>query len=391
MSGIRVRRGTKAAVRQMYTMVLCVSGPDDGPELGAALAAFVSRWTGPADGEHDAPSLAVGPLVTPAGSFLLLDVGKLSETRRAALVDELVRELEDAGVVEAEISGPPGSRLWPAELAGSAHLSVAMGRDWGPSCYAVVYPGPRGYGTSGHTPLPTAWIDIAITWMNGFGHHDATVILEGAIDLDVPLLDLADLMKAGLDTTIVAIVGDPRTFAAAVGINPFDRTLSLAVGGTDLSAGDAETALGSLTALAGSLEGAVYGIAGFDHRWTSLVRGYHVPPEQQRTDGERSTESFPFIQPTTIARFVDEVAVDAAPWQLLTTGHIERLGNAPEGATPLDEGRWQLLIGTAEQWWPNNEPAPMLSQARSAIRTLLLTKKEANEYGLARYARRHEN
>lgn len=55
-------------------------------------------------------------------------------------------------------------------------------------------------------------------------------------------------------------------------------------------------------------------------------------------------------QPALVEDLCDELLFDAYPWQVLGPGHLARLDESLEGATPLAGGRMELAIGEVSEW-----------------------------------------
>jgi hypothetical protein len=69
--------------------------------------------------------------------------------------------------------------------------------------------------------------------------------------------------------------------------------------------------------------------------------------------------------------------------QVLSAGHVERLGGPPTGARRLDGDRWELVVGEPEQWVPGHRDlARVREEARDLLRACLVDADEA--FSLAR-------
>src|SRR5947208_760682 len=53
-------------------------------------------------------------------------------------------------------------------------------------------------------------------------------------------------------------------------------------------------------------------------------------------------------------RLADVLVPDGMWYQILSAGHLARLGGPPPEAHPLPDGRIELTVGTAEQWLPGH-------------------------------------
>jgi hypothetical protein len=74
------------------------------------------------------------------------------------------------------------------------------------------------------------------------------------------------------------------------------------------------------------------------------------------------------------AEHVPDLLVPEAMWfQVLSPGHLERLGGPPPGAEPLADGRIGLTVGEPEQWLPGNPDEPRLrARARELLAACLV-------------------
>lgn len=65
---------------------------------------------------------------------------------------------------------------------------------------------------------------------------------------------------------------------------------------------------------------------------------------------------------------IDTLVPDGLWYQVLSEGHLARLGGAPEGSVPLGDGVVELTVGEPEQWVPGH---PDLEGVRARARELL--------------------
>jgi hypothetical protein len=64
----------------------------------------------------------------------------------------------------------------------------------------------------------------------------------------------------------------------------------------------------------------------------------------------------------------DAVCVEAFPYQVLSPGHLARLGGTPAGARPLAAGRVELALGDPYAWLPGS---PLRAGAVASAREVL--------------------
>jgi hypothetical protein len=71
--------------------------------------------------------------------------------------------------------------------------------------------------------------------------------------------------------------------------------------------------------------------------------------------------------------------VPEAMWyQILSPGHLDRLGGAPPGAVPLRDGRVELTVGEPEQWLPGHPDAAAIRRhARDLLAGCLVDQGQA--------------
>jgi hypothetical protein len=78
----------------------------------------------------------------------------------------------------------------------------------------------------------------------------------------------------------------------------------------------------------------------------------------------------------SIVTLGDVLVPDAAWYQVLTAGHLDRLGGLPAGARVLREGVAELTLGSPEQWLPGHPDAPTLRTEGRALLSALLVEPD---------------
>jgi hypothetical protein len=64
-----------------------------------------------------------------------------------------------------------------------------------------------------------------------------------------------------------------------------------------------------------------------------------------------------------ISQYYDELIHDAYPYQILSKGHLMRLGHMPAGAQALDQGRFELRMGDFSDWLLGDDEGLRLREA----------------------------
>ncbi|HEX5495133.1 MAG TPA: hypothetical protein VFX70_11225 [Mycobacteriales bacterium] len=344
---VTVQRGVRARLGPEATVLLQACSDADPGLLAGALA------TAAADiAALPGPKYVSEPMPTPDGPILLVDLGSASPRQIRAIPAMLARRIEQAGIGDAVVRIPPE--------AGERHERLA---GWAPAVRAWLRgPLTRPFGPA--DPAPPLWLfDAAWAWLRAEAPERAEVVALVA-SAEVPLgWDSARpaagaALRAGAAATLVA--SDFATAASAVAVcgRPLAVAPQAGLGAAGPGwpaagvAGRMRRARALLRSAADRVDWAGVGVHG-DARDLSSWQWYDRDPGGTRRDTDLTS---------------DVLVPDGMWYQVLSAGHLDRLGGVPDGGSALPGGRAELTVGEPEQWLPDH---PDRADVRRRARTLL--------------------
>jgi hypothetical protein len=162
----------------------------------------------------------------------------------------------------------------------------------------------------------------------------------------------------------VFVAGQPeaRIRAANLAFNEGLRpNLALAAGGPDATDAELLEHFERLKQVARRLAPELaYAFVSLEDDFSAFSRAHHWPPWNLTRGAKRSWYRLNHV--------CDELCVDVFPYQVLSPGHVVRLGGAPSGARSLPGGRVELAAGDPYAWLPEN---PLRDDAVAAAREVL--------------------
>jgi hypothetical protein len=176
---------------------------------------------------------------------------------------------------------------------------------------------------------------IAAGWLSA--HHPPDVAPVGLVVSSELTLDWSTLVE-GLSpalethTPVVAVASDFRAAATALAVD--GGLLDTAPAASLTAAGDRD-----LRADLTSMRDLVLA-----HSSELVWAGVGTTPSARDA----------YVAGTDVTEVGDVVVPDGAWFQLLSDGHLDRLGGPPAGAIPLANGRFALTVGEPEQWLPGH-------------------------------------
>ena len=347
------------------TVLLAVRSTQPVHQAVRAAAAQIAALDG---GPLSAPGLGPGdrnglkyvsaPVPVPGGALLLVDVGSAPAALLDAIPGLLVRELQTGGVDEASI-----------EIPARIDDRYGTAQELGPAVRAWLR-GP----TDLHAVAGRWFAEVAGPWLRERGDPVGVII-----SMEAPLSwesfpGVADaVVEAG--QAMAVVTGDLTTAVASGAVAQRYQVVpeaSLTEARTDWTASDVADSMRAqreaLRAAAGRLMWAGIGV-------TANARDMLMP--------QWVAEERPAVE------LLGDIAVPDATWcQILSSGHIDRLGGPPPGAVTLPGGRLELTVGEPHQWMPGHpEREAVLASARRLLGPCLLEPEEAFALSRERIAR----
>jgi hypothetical protein len=222
-------------------------------------------------------------------------------------------------------------------------------------------------------PIPPEWANAAMAWLA----DDPTLVAAGVTALVVSQEfavgpgDMATVLafdRPEQSDTRTVLVGDPST---GVRFATYENRRGCYV----LSLGSSGTAVRDPEGSANSLIGIAEGLAGScSYAFVEFPAG--SPLDLQDAEPGRPPR-FDHMD------VVDEVALDAFPFQVLGPGHLGRLGSLPD-ARPLAAGRVGWRLGAAADWADDRRATELRALGRTMLAPILLDSDPLFELGRTR-------
>lgn len=321
----------------LYLQVRSAADPDRLARALAAAAGDIARL-GDEDGS---PAFVSEPIPTPDGPMLLLDLADTSEDLLATIPEILVQRLSEAGVTDAVLRAPQHSSDYD-----TVHGWAPAVRCWlrGPDLFDVAH-----RWLVDQVPQNADWSQV-----NG-------PITTAIRPQDAPPAAAA-LLRAGCEATILATHHATGRAISVLGL-PFPGPPKAALSCAGERRSEADT-VADLHRLREHVRAHAAGLS-----WAGIT----VEPDARDlttcewNDRTRSRLVDPGLVP-------DLLVPDGMWCQLLTTGHLQRLGGPPPGAVELADGLVELTVGEAEQWLPGHpDQETVLARARHLLSACLAT------------------
>lgn len=355
---VTVQRGVASRLGPEVTVLLQAFSDADPDRLAAALAAAAADIAA-----FDGPKYVSEPLPTPDGPVLLLDLGSASVRQIRAIPSLLVRRIEQAGIGDAVLRIPPE--------AGERHQRVAS---WAPAVRAWLRgPLTRPFGVA--DPAPPLWLFDAVSkWLPVGLPADAELVqLVASAEVQFgpargrdpgggggagrarPVVEAA--LRAGAEATLLA--SDFRSAALTVSVcgppSAIAPQAALGAAGPGWTVPEvADRMRGArdlIRAHAAELAWAGAGVES-DARDLTSWQWFDRDRGGTRRDVELTT---------------DVLVPDGMWFQVLSAGHLERLGGIPDGASTLLGGRVEVTVGEPEQWLPGHPDRPVVQERARAL------------------------
>lgn len=320
-------------------------GPDSAPELGPddtnaphSIDVFATAETGPV--------IFIDPGFTPRE--LLLKIPEI-----------LVAHLEDAGIVDGRLVVPE----WKGPLDDVIMRFNGFPERFPTPRVVLVVALPAVYKDQS---VPERWLDEAVAWLSlGVAQTEVSAHVSHVAHVSIPLDGARSLLQQGnaSSTTIQLALRRADAVLATAAVCPIPYRPRVVLMAGDPSGSGAMAALfHEARAAAQRLAGdAAYAFVNVQDSFAGAMNGLDY--------GDRASRDN-MADPYFAAELADELVLDAYPYQVLSEGHLAKLGKIPEGAEQLDGGRIGLSIGALDEWLSPKRRVRRKLLARG--RTLLL-------------------
>lgn len=389
---VRVERGLMAAIKENPSSIyLQVRSSDD---VRAAAAMDAARM--PISDALE-PNWISDVTSTPHGPYLNIDAKLVDEDSLKVIPEILVRHLEEAGLTDAVVAPARigGPLLGQGDEGGLDHVKKSV--------ILRLYPPPPPADERGPiswiADVPKEWVDETWSWIqNGAGLEPGEVMAAaGMVEFPLPANGAREFMLQGNErrTRSMVAAGDKksRIWVANVTGSPWMANLAVGFGGPAATDDELLQAFDELCDLARRLAATVaYGLVSLERTLGNVIGA---------TFGTRWAVLGGMQAGAWGDVLLDEIVLDAFPFQVLCPGHLLRLGDLPAGSEVLDLGRVSVSIGDAADWLLRPEihdleyyeHPPLASyrrdpavedRARGLLRPCLMTSVEASDLSQSR-------
>ncbi|MEV1330934.1 hypothetical protein AB0J20_15305 [Micromonospora costi] len=387
-------------VREQQSLTIEVRSDDD--RVAAAMAvlrpALLALRAPGADGEPVGAAFVSSPIPVPGAYLLVIDFGPLPAEQILAVPELLAGHLRGAGVRDAVVSVARHDPIDAIEEYGPsarAYLRGPLGPPFtdtpGPRPGAIPSPRPGGGVARPSAPAPLPLLDVALDWWHAErrpGDETSVIVLGVRVPVTAETarpVAAAVLSTLPTATTLTLLAGDltDRLVAATVG-SEFHNAVPAASLTAAPPHGDPAGLVERMRRLRDLLR---------RHAGALVWAGVDIEPDNRRVllpqwsqrtpaDGTRVTRR------PGVELLADELVPDAMWYQVLSAGHLDRLGGLPSGAVPLPGGRAELTVGEPEQWLPGHPDAHAVrDRARDLLTGCLVDEKQAFALSTARMRR----
>jgi hypothetical protein len=310
------------------------------------------------DDEPPRPHMVSEVIQCPTGPYVYIDAPGVDEELLHRYPELVAHRLAEAGQPQAVVTVPEPTGRY--EQLANSPLAVLLFAFTMP-----VSPAPT-------TALPPSWIERATAWLQEDSREQATMwgIGPWAVEFWVPAAAARLLLDFNRRATSCALVGGDEGAVRSVRLQFLPTPwLVLATAGPAIDDRTRAAAAEALQEHARELapEAAYTYIA----MAPALAAGIGGPgPPFQRPN--RYVDAYRF------ALVADELALDAFWHQVLSPGHLRRLGRPPPGAAQLAGGRVESTLGEARTWLADDDATRALqATGRAALSSCLYDDERA--------------
>ncbi|MET8312141.1 hypothetical protein [Micromonospora sp. NPDC005173] len=369
-------------LREQHSLTIEVRSDDAGvPVAVAALRQALLRLeaTG-AGGEPVGPAVVSSPIALPGALLLVIDFGPLPAEHVLAIPEMLARQLRDAGVRDALVSVArrgPSHDIEEFGVSARAYLRGPLGAPFGDA----------------PCQLPPPLLNVALDWLHaerGPADELSAVVLGVRVPLTAEAAGSATaavLSTLPTAITVTLLAGDLTNRLVAATVGGYHDVLPAAAFTVAPPRADPTDA--------GDLAGPMHRLRDKLHAHSGLLAwaGVDAEPDSRRVTTPQWSQWLPSDgKPVTrrpgVEMLADALIPDAMWYQILSAGHLDRLGGLPPGATPLPGRRAELTVGDAEQWLPGHPDAlAVLARGRELLAGCLVDEAQAWQMTAARIRR----
>lgn len=341
----------------------------------------------PDDGSVEAPGIFLAEVFpvsyTPGGAVVIV-AGKAVPDQMLTSIPEVVARHLTAVGVEAAVIGEPALQHGPLNTVSHGYWTRAV------RAHLIADP------PNMTTPAPSRWVELASAWVRAGLSDDHLLWASAGSQFSVAPADLPAMLgqarRRRADCFLLA--GQPPSWPSGDGYPPAGwtweqiqtdaaerlggrfRAVWVSFGTEShetqmvLSGGGPETTDDELDVLARDLTTAAKdAAAGLAYGYVDI--GAHFGAPGVGSLGQKWTASAGNAG-YHITRACDEVVFDAYLYQVLSGGHLRRLGREPPRAEALDGGRVGLAIGEPDDWLPARSSQDVRQRGWDLLRPCLL-------------------
>jgi hypothetical protein len=354
---VSVSAAFREAVRPRAMLVFTVLAADPEGRLPGALTAFGARLR--------AAWYVSQPIPVPGGCLMLVDLEKAPKRVLAGVPEWLIEELVAAGITDAAVQLPP--------TMGERYYDVWA---FAPAARAFLVP-PVAWPPREQTPLDL--LDTVLGWLRDQPGPDVPPFAV-ALSAEIPVTWEtaapvgAGVLRTGQTTSVTAVTDFATSVAAAVvgiGFHGASPRASVTAAGAGWAPGE----------VAKRMRGQREMIRGYPHPlgWAGVTAEADAEFTLALDWVERPQDRACRHESRRLHELASDVFVPDAMWyQVLSAGHLERLGGPPAGAVPLRDGAYELTVGDPEQWLPGHpDRYPVRDRCRELLAGCLAVTDEA--------------
>ncbi|SCF15099.1 hypothetical protein GA0070607_6174 [Micromonospora coriariae] len=366
-------------LREQHSLTIEVRSDDVAvPVAVAALRQALLRLeaTG-AGGERVGLAVVSSPIILPGAQLLVIDLGPLPAEHVLAIPELLVRQLRDAGVRDALVSVArrgPSHDIEEFGVSARAYLRGPLGAPFGDA----------------PCQLPPPLLNVALDWLHaerGRADELSAVVLGVQVPLTAEAAGPATaavLSTLPTAITVTLLAGDLTNRLVAATVGGYHDVLPAAAFSVARPRDDPADLAGPMHRLRDKLRA---------HSGSLVWAGVDAAPDSRRVSTPQWSQRLPSDEETVTRRpgvemLADVLIPDAMWYQILSAGHLDRLGGLPPGAKPLPGRRAELTVGDAEQWLPGHPDAlAVLARGRELLAGCLVDEAQAWQMTAARIRR----